>query len=105
MSREEAEAALENLSKSDEEWAKARVKVKATKYIMEATHAKLFLDQAGSIKDREAKVKILDEYKSKQEDHKNAEFEYLKIDANRAYWKLLWEDWRSLESSRRQGGL
>ena len=103
VSLERAEKALRYLAETDQEIAEARADVSRAEYILKRREATSYLSASGTQEERRSIARASDDYEQASETYTKAlaAYEYLK--AKRETERIVWETWRSLESSRRQG--
>ena len=102
---EMAEAALDYLTSTDDEYAKARGHMLATEYLIKKMEALVFLESEGNIEQRKAHARVNEGVLGAVEDYNKSVYEYHRIDAARKTKMLTIEVWRSQESSRRSGNI
>ena len=105
MNQYEAEKYLDYLSDTDEEFANAITAAKAKAFLIKKRMAQAFLNETGTGETRKQASEV-------DKDVLYAKRQYLKafneseiLSAKRETARLRWEHWRSLEASRRVGGV
>ena len=89
------------LAKAHEACAEAENLALTMKRIMERKHATIFLRQAGNNAEREAKTRTHEDYLSAEDDYLDAANHANLAKAQRNALEVLWETWRTNESTRR----
>ena len=106
IDRGRMEQSLLFLSESDEEIAQLKTNVKRAAYLLSRKEAHAYLAQTeGSVKERECKAKTADEVVQAYEEHTDAMEAYERLAAKRETAVLIIELYRTLEASRRTGGI
>ena len=105
MNQYQAEKHLDFLAETDEEFANAITSAKAKGFLIKKRMAQAFLNEKGTGETRKQAAEI-------DKDVLYAKRQYLKafneseiLSAKRETARLKWEHWRSLEASRRVGGV
>ena len=103
VTRERAEAALHFLAHSDIEVATLKVAAKRGELAFKRTKAAIFKIADGSVADRNSLAETASEAVAAEEAWLAAELEYEGLRNQRSTAVLVFEMFRSLEASRRQG--
>ena len=103
--RQQAETALDYLSTSDLEVVELERLFKDKEQIYKETKDAFFMTAEGNIEQRKAEANTSDEAKNAWQDMMDAWQEWKNMAMRRASAERRWEDWRSLNASRRQGGV
>ena len=103
VTRERAEAALHFLAHSDIEVATLKVEAKRGELALKRTKAEVFKKGDGSVADRNAIAETASETVAAEEDWFAADLEHEKLKNQRSSAMLVFEMFRTLEASRRQG--
>ena len=105
LTQEDAEAALNFLANTDEQFGKLQTQVKATLFLADQTRYSIFLSSDGkNIEERKAKSIIDETYLDKMRKHYKAENDMRILLAERKTAELKIDLWRSINAARRTGG-
>lgn len=106
MNQFDAEKMLEYLAETDEEFATALTTAKAKNFLIKKRYAQAISQETkGSMETRRAIAEVDERVLLAKREYLKAFNEAEILSAKRETAKLKWEHWRSLEASRRVGGI
>ena len=101
ISQDDVENALHFISENAEIHARAKARVKGLEHRFKVTEAQGFKDAKGNIEERKAAARTTPDYLALVAEHDGAWYEFQKLDTDMEYARLVFEAWRTEESTRR----
>lgn len=105
MNQYEAEKHLDYLAETDEAYANAITAAKAKNFLIKKRMSQAFLAAKGAVETRKQEAEVNEDVLQSKKEYLKAFNESEILSAKRETARLKWEHWRSLEASRRVGGI
>ena len=105
MNQYQAEKHLDYLAETDEAYALAITAAKAKSFLIKKRMAQAFLNAKGTGETRKQEAEVNEDVLQSKKEYLKAFNEAEILSAKRETARLKWEHWRSLEASRRVGGV
>lgn len=102
---EKVTKALKYLAETDEPCAKARAYMEGLKDLEKTILGEVFLDEGGTIAERDAKARTSAEYHEWRDNCEQARTDYYTMANKRKTAELIVEVWRSENANRRRGNV
>lgn len=103
INEEQVEAALHFISEHSDVHARAKARVKGLEHRMKVVEATGFKEAVGakSAEERKAHARTTPAFIALVDEHDSAWYEFQKLDTDMEYARLVFEAWRTEESTRR----
>jgi hypothetical protein len=102
ITQDRMEAAMHYLAETDQDYAEQKAKLERAEIVRKRTRSRIFLTEAGTVAERQAKAEIHDDVEIADDQYVTCieVFETLKARRERA--QIVIEVWRSLNAARRK---